>query len=586
MPATEELRVYIRTIADTSGVKQTQRAVQESRRSLSAAGAAAIGGIAGVAAGQLTNQVQNLVGAFGESVQAAREHERVIRATGMAYGQAAGQFQTFAQQLSATTGFTSDAILEAALSARTLSQNYGLSIQQTQKLIKVSGDLARLRGIGIAESFERVQSAIRGEAEASEYLGLTLNDTFLTNQAMNGSLKNTFGTMTDVQKAQVRYNELLRQTEAFSGLAATSADSLDAAFGRAEVSANKLAVALGNFSKPATTAGLKYLTDLADRLSAGFRGENEDVLFSAWVEALAKGESLAGASAAAWAKARPGVTVISNDFADLKDRAEQATKAIYDTAAAAKRIKDAATEAALPKVTVISRDLQDLKELRDQAGKLAQTAFLDQVGAAVRELKNSQQEQLDLQHQAVDLAAQEASIRLSMLPAAERLAAAQRDVAEAQIRARQAALPASEALEDLRYEQQRAQLIVQNRNSSAAERIAARRELRDLARAAPGVELAALVAGRGVTTAGRAAQRVGDEAQLFQINQDRQLAQVTAAQQSNKWLQQIAEQKTQAIQLTINLTGEAFSQEVFKQLIEANNQAQGPTTIPQSGVRR
>src|SRR4030095_5990149 len=332
MPATEELRVYIRTIADASAFKETQRAVEQGRRTLSAAGAAAIGGIAGVAADQLTNQVQNLIGVFGASIQAAREHERVIRATSMAYGQAATQYQRFAEQLSATTGFTSDAILEAALSARTLSQNYGLTIEQTQKLIKVSADLARVRGIGIAESFERVQSAIRGEAEASEYLGLTLNDTFLTNQAMNGSLKTTFGTMTDVQKAQVRYNELLKQSAQFTDIAKSSTDSLDAAFGRAETSLNKMGVAFGNLVKGPAAGGLDLLIKGADAFTHAFKGFNDPGAqrFFKFIELyldFSKSGTAFDVGRQAQAFAFPTDTEITDELIEIHDKAPPATKA-------------------------------------------------------------------------------------------------------------------------------------------------------------------------------------------------------------------------------------------------------------------
>jgi hypothetical protein len=76
------------------------------------------------------------------------------------------------------------------------------------------------------------------------------------------------------------------------------------------------------------------------------------------------------------------------------------------------------------------------------------------------------------------------------------------------------------------------------------------------------------------------------EQQLFEINNTRQLEQITLAQTANGYLSTIAGQKTQAIELTINLTAEQFETQIFKQLIEAEQQAQGPTTIKQSGVRR
>ena len=137
----------------------------------------------------------------------------------------------------------------------------------------------------------------------------------------------------------------------------------------------------------------------------------------------------------------------------------------------------------------------------------------------------------------------------------------------------------------LRYLQQRAELISRNRNVAVEERIGARRQLRAIGRAEPGVELTALEAERGVTIAGRAATRFGLEQQLFEISTQRQLAQIEQAVVTNQLLSIIAAQATQAIALTINLSTEEFQKEVFKQLIEANNQAQGPTVVKLSGAR-
>jgi hypothetical protein len=92
------------------------------------------------------------------------------------------------------------------------------------------------------------------------------------------------------------------------------------------------------------------------------------------------------------------------------------------------------------------------------------------------------------------------------------------------LQARLAAMPASNALEDLNYEQQRARLIASNRNASASERSAARRELRELNRQEPGVALSALEAGRGVTSASRASERADIQQQMVNLADQAALA--------------------------------------------------------------
>ena len=115
-------------------------------------------------------------------------------------------------------------------------------------------------------------------------------------------------------------------------------------------------------------------------------------------------------------------------------------------------------------------------------------------------------------------------------------------------------------------------------------------------RAEPGIELAALEAGRPVTLAGRAASRLDMEAQLLQISQQRALTGVQGAEQQNQLVGQIVAATLQAskeyqqqlvnIPVTINVQLPDGSIATYSEMIEANNQAQTPPTMQVSGVRR
>jgi len=194
------------------------------------------------------------------------------------------------------------------------------------------------------------------------------------------------------------------------------------------------------------------------------------------------------------------------------------------------------------------------------------------------------------------------------LPAQQQMAELQRQMTEQQIRARQAALGPQEVLEDLRYMQQRDSLILQDRSRTVAERATARRELRGLTRAEPGIELAALDAGRPVTLAGRAATRLDMQSQLNDIAGQRALAGVSGATQQNQLAQTIAAATTQGLQdivdkminafqasqgatgqpmrVTVNVQLPDGTVATYDQLVEANAQAQTPPTIQVSGMRR
>lgn len=224
------------------------------REDLLRGGLAAVGFGAGLSIASSAGDA--LHDSMARSIELAIEEARTSRAVAMAYGTQASAYTQFAQQLSAQTGFTKTSILEASLSARTLNQNYGLTIAQTQKLISVSADLAAMRGIGVAEAFERIQSAMRGEAEASEYLGLTLNETFLKTKGLTEG-------MSESEKTQIRYTEALKQTAQFSGLAAQANAGAEGSFRRLNTAQIDLGTTIGKLLLPVAAKGAEALTEMA-----------------------------------------------------------------------------------------------------------------------------------------------------------------------------------------------------------------------------------------------------------------------------------------------------------------------------------
>src|SRR5262245_24781379 len=420
--AEADLRLLLRTIADNSGAEKTSAALRRVQQDAAQTNTQMLRGVVASAAGfvSLTSAASALGAVLRSSIDAQRESERVGRATAAAYGGQAAQFTRFAASLSAQTGFASDAILEAALSARTLSTNYGLSIQQTQQLIRVSADLARVRGIGVAEAFERVQSAIRGEAEASEYLGLTLNDTFIKNNALGGSVRTTFERMTDVQKAQIRYNELLRQTAAFSGQAAKATNTLEGAFGQADVAANKLQLSIGKLAAPTTITVLRGLAAALGAVEQALAPE------SALGTIIRGGGPAIQSLPARVVGARRDAATAARDAA-IQDELELQRTKLQELAElerqARREIPSASGAFATERASIARAEERQLQTLR-------QIALQDQVEAAVRDITSAQEHELELRRESVNLAAQEAQIRLNMLPAQSRMAELQRQMTE------------------------------------------------------------------------------------------------------------------------------------------------------------
>jgi hypothetical protein len=110
--------------------------------------------------------------AFTLYARQARDHEITVMAIQRMYGEAADSYISFADTIQNTTIFSNDEALEAARIMGTLRENYDLTDQQIQQLIQTSADLAAMHGFTLTDAAMRVQSAIRGEAESAEMLGL------------------------------------------------------------------------------------------------------------------------------------------------------------------------------------------------------------------------------------------------------------------------------------------------------------------------------------------------------------------------------------------------------------------------------
>ena len=121
--------------------------------------------------------------------------------------------------------------LEAA-TAKTIemTKRLGLSTEQMEEVIRVSADLSAGK-TDLAGGIERVTAALRGEAESAEYLGLTLNEDYVKAQyaAANATGK-AWKSLTDLEKAQARYQVLLDQATGTEGRAAGSIDTLAGAW--------------------------------------------------------------------------------------------------------------------------------------------------------------------------------------------------------------------------------------------------------------------------------------------------------------------------------------------------------------------
>ena len=140
----------------------------------------------------------------------AMQQERQLIALNRAFGDNADEVIRFAEELDNLTIFSDDDIRAGQRFFATLQNNYDLSIDQIKELMVVTSELAAASGTSFEDASSRVTAAIRGEGEAAEYLGLTMNQQSIDRENLTLA-------MTNQEAAQFRLNALLGQSAPYIG---------------------------------------------------------------------------------------------------------------------------------------------------------------------------------------------------------------------------------------------------------------------------------------------------------------------------------------------------------------------------------
>ena len=98
----------------------------------------------------------------------------------------------------------------------------GTQTSMAENLTALSGDFASFYGTSVSDAADRLQAAITGQTRGLKALGIQMNDTLLSQFALNRGYQQAYSAMSEQNKAIVRYNYLLAQTVTQQGNAAAS----------------------------------------------------------------------------------------------------------------------------------------------------------------------------------------------------------------------------------------------------------------------------------------------------------------------------------------------------------------------------
>ena len=237
--------IVIRAVG--SGIKQTASSLTDGfsrgAKAVRVFNAAVNGGRKSM--NSLTGAIRGMIGAYAGWQAVTRSTDIMRQAEDAAFNLSASveaanrefanvgtvaQWEGAVRRLSGELVIYSDTALKNAISRTVdMTKRLGLNADQMQEVIKRSADLGAGK-TDLTGAIERVTAALRGEAESAEFLGLTLNETYVKGwYEANKQTEKAWKDLTDIEKAQVRYQVLLEQTAGFQGRAAKSAKTFGGA---------------------------------------------------------------------------------------------------------------------------------------------------------------------------------------------------------------------------------------------------------------------------------------------------------------------------------------------------------------------
>lgn len=253
------------------------------------AAAGLVGAYAGLEAVRKTSQI------LLDADTAAFQLESSLKAANREFdnvGSASQWKDTIAELGDELKVYSGTELTEAAARTVDMTKRLGLEGTQMQEVIKRSADLAAGK-TSLTDAVERVTAALRGEAEASEYLGLTLNENYVKSwYEARGAMEGAWKDLDDMQKAQIRYQILLEQSDGLSGKAAESIKTLGGAWASLTAKLNNTIAKNGDLKKSLAEVA-RLINDNAGEIgdlaagmvngaaaAAKFALDNKDVILS------------------------------------------------------------------------------------------------------------------------------------------------------------------------------------------------------------------------------------------------------------------------------------------------------------------
>ena len=152
----------------------------------------------------------------GASVKLASDFNESLNKVQVSFGDSSKSVEDFAKTTLESFGIARGSALEMAALFGDMGTSLGMSQQEAAKmstsLVGLAGDLASFKNVQIGVAQTALAGIFTGETESLKQLGIMTQEATLRNSEYFLSLGKNFSELTQLEKIQIRYAEVLRQS--------------------------------------------------------------------------------------------------------------------------------------------------------------------------------------------------------------------------------------------------------------------------------------------------------------------------------------------------------------------------------------
>jgi hypothetical protein len=192
---------------------------------------------------------------LGNAAEKFNSYYEAANLFGMSMKGLTGEASTFINKMETLLGIDPTEAMNNMATIQSLTTSFGVASDKayvlSKNLTQLGYDLASLKNIPVAESFTKIQAAISGELEPIRRLGVDISNARLQQELLNLGYSQSVSTLSQADKAVLRYIAIMKQTTDAQGDFARTLSSPANMIRILQAQLNSLARAVGSLLYPA-----------------------------------------------------------------------------------------------------------------------------------------------------------------------------------------------------------------------------------------------------------------------------------------------------------------------------------------------